>query len=177
MVALVIGVPDSGKSALAEDLAMKLSGDGKRIYLATMEILDDEGKKRVEKHRKAREGKGFFTIEAPVKVLEAVAGLPDLERSTVLIECISNLVGNVMHDEDPGCRGDVVRTVVSDVAGICSKAENVVIVTNSFACEEGFDEETKEYVRSLDEVNDELRKAAGEIYEFAKGEWLKSENN
>ena len=89
MVALVIGVPDSGKSALAEDLAMKLSGDGKRIYLATMEILDDEGKKRVEKHRKAREGKGFFTIEASVKVLEAVAGVPDLEKSTVLIECIS----------------------------------------------------------------------------------------
>ncbi len=177
MVALVIGVPDSGKSALAEDLAMKLSGDGKRIYLATMEILDDDGKKRVEKHRKLREGKGFFTIEAPVKVLEAVSCAPDLEKSTVLIECISNLVGNVMHDEDSECRGDVVGTVISDVSGICNRAKNVVIVTNSFACEEGFDDETKEYVRSLDAVNCELRKTAGEIYEFAEGEWLKSENN
>lgn len=177
MVALVIGVPDSGKSALAEDLAMKLSHDGKRIYLATMEILDDAGKKRVEKHRKLREGKGFFTIEAPVKVLKAVAGVPNLEKSTVLIECISNLVGNVMHDEDTGCREDVVRIVVSDVAAICNRAKNVVIVTNSFACEEGFDEETKEYVRCLDAVNCELRKTAGEIYEFAEGEWLKSENN
>lgn len=177
MVALVIGVPDSGKSALAEDLAMKLSRDGKRIYLATMEILDDAGKKRVEKHRKLREGKGFFTIEAPIKVLEAVSCAPDLDKSTVLIECISNLVGNVMHDEDSECRGDVVRTVVSDVAGICNRAKNVVIVTNSFACEEGFDDETKEYVRCLDAVNCELRKTAGEIYEFAEGEWLKSENN
>ncbi len=177
MVALVIGVPDSGKSALAEDIAMKLSGDGKRIYLATMEILDDAGKKRVEKHRKLREGKGFFTIEATVKVLEAVEDVPDLEKSTVLIECISNLVGNVMHDGDTGCREDAVRTVVSDVSGICNRAKNVVIVTNFFACEDGFDEETKEYVRSLDKVNDELRKTAGEIYEFAKGEWLKSENN
>ena len=177
MVALVIGVPDSGKSALAEDLAIELSGDGKRIYLATMEILDDAGKKRVEKHRKLREGKGFFTIEAPIKVLEAVAGVPDLEKSTVLIECISNLVGNVMHDEDSECRGDVVGTVISDVSGICNRAKNVVIVTNSFACEEGFDDETKEYVRCLDKVNSELRKTAGEIYEFAEGEWLKSENN
>ena len=177
MVALVIGVPDSGKSALAEDLAMKLSRDGKRIYLATMEILDNAGKERVEKHRKLREGKGFFTIEAPIKVLEAVSCAPDLEKSTVLIECISNLVGNVMHDEDSECRGDVVRIVVSDVAAICSKAENVVIVTNSFACEEGFDEETKEYVRNLDAVNDRLREAADEIYEFVEGEWHKSEDN
>ena len=40
-----------------------------------------------------------------------------------------------------------------------------------------FDDETKEYVRCLDKVNSELRKTAGEIYEFAEGEWLKSENN
>ena len=86
MVALVIGVPDSGKSALAEDLAMKLSRDGKRIYLATMEILDDAGKKRVEKHRKLREGKGFFTIEAPVKISEAVEDEPDEEKEEAVIE-------------------------------------------------------------------------------------------
>ena len=184
MVALVIGVPDSGKSALAENLAMELSGDGKRIYLATMEILDDAGKERVEKHRKLREGKGFFTIEAPVKISEAVEDEPDLKDATVLVECISNLVGNMMHDDDflenkagNSSIGDVVSAAVLDVTEICNKAKNVVIVTNSFACEEGFDEETKEYVRSLDAVNDRLREAADEIYEFVEGEWLRSENN
>ncbi len=43
MVDLIIGTPDSGKSKRAEDLALKLSGDGKRIYLATMDPFGEEG--------------------------------------------------------------------------------------------------------------------------------------
>ena len=172
MVALVVGVPDSGKSALAEELAIKLSCGEKRIYLATMEILDEAGEERVKKHRKKREGKGFFTIEEPVKVWDAVAKVPELEKLTVLVECISNLVGNVMHDE-----GSTLERAVEDISKICRKAQNTVLVTNSFACEEGFDEETKEYVRSLDEVNGKLRNLADTVYEFVEGEWHKSENN
>ena len=180
MVVLVVGVPDSGKSVLAENVALELSGENKRIYLATMEILDEEGKRRVQKHRKLREGKGFFTVEAPVKIGEALADEPGLKQSTVLIECISNLVGNVMHDEEIAENKSakeridtVVSAVIADVTGICNEAKNVVIVTNSFVCEEGFDEETKEYVKSLDAVNYELRKVADEIFEFAEGEWVK----
>lgn len=184
MVALVIGVPDSGKSTLAEDLAMKLSCDGKRIYLATMEILDDAGKKRVEKHRKAREGKGFFTIEAPLKAWDAVSDVEGLDSATVLIECISNLVGNVMHDEASfgGSKNGMdpegtLNVVLGDVTNICHVAKNVVIVTNSFTVSEGFDKETIEYINCLDMVNDRLRDMADAVYEFAEGEWLKSENN
>ena len=171
MVVLVVGVPDSGKSALAENVALELSGENKRIYLATMEILDEAGLERVKKHRKLREGKGFFTIEAPVKAWEAVSGQANLKDSTVLIECISNLVGNVMHDQS--IKDSTVRTVVSDVKKICTTAKNVVIVTNSFAQKDEFDEETKEYIACLDEVNKELKKAADEVYEFVEGEWQK----
>jgi adenosylcobinamide kinase/adenosylcobinamide-phosphate guanylyltransferase len=153
-------------------VALELSGENKRIYLATMEILDEAGYERVKKHRKLREGKGFFTIEAPVKVWEAVADEPELSGSTVLVECISNLVGNVMHDD-----GSTLESALEDISKICKEAQNTVLVTNSFACEEGFDEETKEYVRSLDEVNGKLRSLADTVYEFVEGEWHKSENN
>jgi len=184
MVVLVVGVPDSGKSVLAENVALELSGENKRIYLATMEILDEAGYERVKKHRKLREGKVFFTIEAPVRTWEAVSGQPDLKDSTVLIECISNLVGNVMHDENfmktegaQNLRGSAVRAVVSDVEQICRVAKNVVIVTNSFAQRDEFDEETKEYITCLDEVNARLRNLADTVYEFVEGEWHKSEDN
>ena len=175
MVALVIGVPDSGKSALAEELAMELSGDDKRIYLATMEVLDEAGKRRVEKHRKLREGKGFFTIEAPVKAFDAVMDDPELENSTVLVECISNLVGNVMHDDS--VKDDASSVVVRDVTAICSAAKNVVIVTNSFNVSKEFDEETIEYIKCLDKVNDSLNGLADEVYEFSEGELVKREDN
>ena len=176
MVVLVVGVPDSGKSALAENVALELSGENKRIYLATMEILDEEGKKRVQKHRKLREGKGFFTVEAPLKAWESVSGVEGLDKATVLIECISNLVGNVMHDNVTP-EGDIIEVVTGNVAKICDAAGNVVIVTNSFAESGEFDEETNKYISCLDEVNDRLRDLADEVYEFVEGEWVKREDN
>ena len=115
---------------------------------------------------------------------EAVSGQPDLKDSTVLIECISNLVGNVMHDENfmktegaQSLRDSAVGAVVSDVEQICRAAKNVVIVTNSFAQRDEFDEETKEYITCLDEVNGRLRSLADAVYEFVEGEWHKSEDN
>ena len=187
MVALIIGVPDSGKSALAEDLSMELSGDGKRIYVATMEVLDEEGKKRVEKHRKLRDGKGFFTIEAPLRVSDAAKDIHGIGDCTVLLECISNLVGNVMHDEGfvkaaldnhKELVSAAAESVEEDVSLLCNKAKNTMLVTNFFPGDaEGYDEDTRQYVACLDEVNKRLRKIADVVYEFCGGEWIKSEDN
>ena len=51
MMILVVGSPDSGKSVKAEELAAELSGNEKKIYLATMIPFGEEGAARVEKHR------------------------------------------------------------------------------------------------------------------------------
>ena len=42
---LVIGTPDSGKSAYAEELAVKSSGGAYMAYIATMIPFGDEGEK------------------------------------------------------------------------------------------------------------------------------------
>ena len=171
MVTLVVGVPDSGKSALAEDLTVKMAGDGKKIYVATMEVLDEEGKKRVEKHKKLRDGKGFLTVEAPVEVSKALADVPEIGHATVLLECISNLVGNVMHGDE--FRENTVEAVVKDVVRLCRMAGNVVLVTNSFpADDDGYEDDTRQYVRCLDEVNERLYKVADVIYKFRSEEHI-----
>ena len=63
MITLVTGGSGSGKSAYAESLLY--SCEGIRYYIATMQIYDAEGEKKVERHRKLRAGKGFLTIESP----------------------------------------------------------------------------------------------------------------
>ena len=63
MVYLIIGGSGSGKSAYAEQLMECFTGVTEKYYLATMQIFDEEGEKRKEKHRAARQGKGFLTIE------------------------------------------------------------------------------------------------------------------
>ena len=63
MLRLIIGGSASGKSEYAERLVCSLPG--KRIYAATMEPFGEEGRERIARHRKLREGKGFVTVEVP----------------------------------------------------------------------------------------------------------------
>ena len=59
MLVLIIGGSGSGKSAYAEDYITKLSKDCRKYYIATMQVYDEEGQKKVFKHQKMRDGKGF----------------------------------------------------------------------------------------------------------------------
>lgn len=90
MIYLVTGGSGSGKSAYAEAMVMQ-SGGRKRYYLATMEVFGEEGKKKVERHKKLREGKGMITIERPRGLLGLVL---DEGENTVLLECMANLAAN-----------------------------------------------------------------------------------
>lgn len=172
MVVLVIGVPDSGKSQLAEEIAVKLSDGKRKLYIATMIPYGKEGEERVKKHRKLRQGKGFETIECPVKVGRLSEELEGLEASTCLLECMSNLVGNEMHNPEGDEKRADADYIVSETAKLCDKAENVVIVSNSFPPDgEGYDEDTRRYVALVNEVNQKLRNIADEIHEYVEGEW------
>ena len=65
MFVFVSGAVRSGKSKWAEQAAMVLSPAGPRVYLATARVLDEEMRRRVERHQAARQGRGFLTIERP----------------------------------------------------------------------------------------------------------------
>ncbi len=102
MIYLVTGGSGSGKSAYAEELVMQ-SGNEKRYYIATMEVFGEEGKKKVERHQKLREGKGMITIERPLNlsslVLEEWEGEVD-GKVTVLLECMTNLSANELFSRE-----------------------------------------------------------------------------
>ena len=58
MITLIMGGSGSGKSAYAEDYALAQAGESSKYYIATMQIYDAEGQRKVERHRKLRAGKG-----------------------------------------------------------------------------------------------------------------------
>lgn len=92
MLHIVIGGSGSGKSEFAEMFAEMLGIENK-IYVATMFPYDDEEtKSRIMKHRKKRAGKGFVTIEQPLRLNEIQVN----KDSVVLLECMSNLLANEM---------------------------------------------------------------------------------
>lgn len=153
MTVLIIGYPDSGKSKLAEDLVLSMSDPGERVYLATMIPYGAEGAARVEKHRRMRECKEFFTSEVPFDVAEALSA-PSEDR-TVLLECLSNLVANEMFERHTDTV-QVIEKITHDIDRLSEKVRNLVVVSNHFETTDEFDEETVLYAKTIDEINDRL---------------------
>ena len=187
MITLVTGGSGSGKSAYAESLLS--SCEGIRYYIATMQIYDAEGEKKVERHRKLRAGKGFLTIESPInvgKIQFACAGEAEQaqyrqetvrkvqgssEKKSALLECMSNLTANEMFTKD-GMKSEdeVVEKIVSEIQTLSQKLDNLVIVTNN-VFEDGviYDAGTMEYLRALGRINAALARLADRVAEVVVG--------
>ncbi len=179
MTYLIIGTPDSGKSEKAESLSVELAGGEKKIYIATMIPFGEEGAKRVKRHLERRDGKGFETIEKPIRVHELTDMITDISNATCLLECMSNLIGNEMHEKDNHMMSDKELTeyITEDVMQLAGKAANLVIVTNSFDDDESYDDDTRRYVRLVNLINNSLKSRVDRVYELSEGEWHLSENN
>ncbi len=177
MISIVIGKSNTGKSELAEKLALE-TGDEKIYYLATMNVMDDAGRERVAKHRRQREGKGFITIERQKDIAGILDGKPDANRSTVLLECIANLVSNYIFD-DPGfdvnscdpekACDDIASIAANEVKALSEKVNNLIIVTNEYDRDsEGYDDATRFYVRTLSRTNELIAAFCDEVHDLLK---------
>ena len=164
MFFVVTGGSGSGKSAFAEKLTASL-GEGRRIYIATMMCFDEEGKKRISRHRAMRADKHFETLERYTDL----AGLEVPEDSILLLECMSNLTANEMFDES----GAGERTVEAVMEGIChlrEKARHLVVVTNEiFSDGIDYDPETMRYQSYLGQINSEMGRMADQVTEVVYG--------
>lgn len=164
MLTLVTGGSGSGKSAFAEDRVLSF-GDAQRFYIATMYCFDEESKKRIQRHRVMRSGKGFDTIERYTDLKNLA--LP--KGSVVLLECMSNLVANEMFQEQ-GAKENTVSEVLEGVRSIKDSTEHFVIVTNEIFSEAAsYEGETRTYQKYLGEINQGIASMADEVVEVVYG--------
>ena len=170
MMTLIIGGSGSGKSAYAEDYMVSISEDRKKYYIATMQIYDEEGKRKVERHRMLRGGKGFSTIEQPIDIGKAAEKMEDGER-TALLECISNLTANEMFlEEIHGTEEAITEKIVGGIAVLNRELTHLVIVSND-VFEDGnvYDKTTMAYIRAMGRINQKLAEMADEVVEVVVG--------
>ena len=178
MMVLVIGGSGSGKSLWAEDYMALFPGQ--KYYLATMRIYDDETRGRIERHRRQRSGKGFFTIEQPVDIGLAADKINLCQERTekdghgkgaALLECISNLAANEMFDgQEPVEDEAVVEKIVSGIALLKEELTHLVIVSNN-VFEDGrvYDDTTMAYIRTMGRINERLAAMAEQVVEVVAG--------
>ena len=104
----------------------------------------------VERHRNLRNGKGFFTIEQPVRISGALEKMEDGDRA-VLLECISNLTANEMFSEKKAMTEiQVTENVIRDIKMLKEQTNHLVVVSNN-VFEDGitYDETTTKYIQAM----------------------------
>jgi adenosylcobinamide kinase/adenosylcobinamide-phosphate guanylyltransferase len=157
---LIIGPNNSGKSAYAEKLALRLSA-GRLTYIATLLPIGEDGAARVAKHRAQRAGMGFITVEAPYA--DVVPGRED----TVLLEDVSNLLANLIFEKRVPAPENAALETLLHLEKAC---KNLIAVSIGGLNEaEAGDEETANYICALERVNDVLARRSGVVLEMVSG--------
>jgi adenosylcobinamide kinase/adenosylcobinamide-phosphate guanylyltransferase len=202
MITLITGGSGSGKSAYAEKYichALNEKEYKEKYYIATMQVFDDEGQRKIDRHRRLRAGKGFITIEQPRDIQNAVSKLQS-ESSlktgrSALLECMSNLVANEMFPpvdvsgiqvaeaekealDDTENMKDyentqirrVSKKVLKEVSILSENVAELVVVTNN-VFEDGvsYDESTMNYIKAMGIVNRGLAAMAERVVEVVAG--------
>ena len=163
MLTLVSGGAASGKSEYAEDLILH-SAARPLVYLATMEVWDEEDRRRVDRHRALRKDKGFETVEASRRLFET--RVP--RDSAVLLECISNIcVNECFGPEGPEAAYDRIWRGIVHLQQQC---RDLVIVTNDlFSDGAVYTPESEEYRRILARLNRSIAARADQVWEVCCG--------
>ncbi len=202
MITLITGGSGSGKSAYAEKYICHASnekGCKEKYYIATMQVFDDEGQRKIDRHRRLRAGKGFITIEQPRDIKKAVEKLQSENclktGRSALLECMSNLVANEMFppadasgiqaaeaekealDEIENMKDyentqirRVSKKVLKEVSILSENVAELVIVTNN-VFEDGvsYDQSTMNYIKAMGIVNRGLAAMAERVVEVVAG--------
>lgn len=172
MFAVITGGSGSGKSRFAEAFLQEFC-PGEKIYLATMQFLDEEMKERIQRHRQMRAGKQFVTIEQGMGLHKLL--LPSCEKTAkgLLLECMSNLIANEMYDEHAekkdASEEELAEYILRGIKHLREQTEHMVIVTNELFSEPTMFEETKRYRKIFGIVNQHLAKEADTVIEVVYG--------
>ncbi|MHB0911855.1 MAG: bifunctional adenosylcobinamide kinase/adenosylcobinamide-phosphate guanylyltransferase [Armatimonadota bacterium] len=122
-ITLVTGGGRSGKSTYAQSLAESLPG--RRAFVATCPVIDDEMDERIAKHKALRQG--WETIEEPVHLAEA---LSTPGYGVFLVDCLTLWVNNLLY-ADESISEEKIAELCRGVLDACRRSEaETIFVTN-----------------------------------------------
>jgi adenosylcobinamide kinase / adenosylcobinamide-phosphate guanylyltransferase len=129
-IILVTGGSRSGKSAFAQKMAEAL--DGPRAYVATCPVIDPETEERVGKHRTARRGKGWETIEETVDLAGVIRRAGGYR--VLLVDCLTLWANNLLYESEQ--RGERFTEEAAadrcrELIGVCRTFPGTVIVVTN----------------------------------------------
>lgn len=136
---LFLGGARSGKSRMAEELALETGGPV--AYIATASVLDDEMARRVALHQERRPAH-WVTVEETVDLAGALERVPQ-NVVTVVIDCLTIWLTNKLlarYDDALSLAeyGEIEDEIRAELARFCvaahQKPYRTVVVSNEVGC-------------------------------------------
>lgn len=171
MICFISGGAKNGKTSLAQDLAVALSGGGKHYFVATMIPADEEDRERIRLHIEDREGMGFETIECGTDILSCLESAD--RKATFLLDSATALLMNELfpasrnYEMDPSAGGRCAE----ELAAFAASVGNAVVISDYIyadACR--YDPVTEEYRRSLAQIDRKMAQISDVVIEMSAGQ-------
>ena len=172
MIVFVSGGAKNGKSGFAQNLAVKLAGEGKRYYVATMIPVDEEDHQRIRRHVADRAGLGFETIECGGDILSC---LNYDKNGAFLLDSVTALLQNVMFPPERNYEMDLqaAEKCAEDVVSFAKSVANAVIVSDYiYSDAQHYDESTECYRRCLADIDRRLAQTSDTVIEVSAGQLI-----
>ena len=171
-IILLLGGARSGKSAYAQRLAGQAGGSV--LFCATAEAFDGEMQSRIEKHRGSRPP-GWETFEAGRDIGRAL-GRKVSEYDTVIIDCITILVANVMGDGTDAEKAEIcINAEILSLSELLKRRQSTfILVSNEVGSGLVPDNRMGRLYRDeLGKANQKLAAVSDEVYLLTAGIPLK----
>ena len=120
----------SGKSNYAQKLAESIPG--KRAYIATCPLIDEEMERRIAHHQQQRSDQKWETIEAPFDLIAAIKQANHFD--VLLIDCLTLWINNLLYEAEQEGK-TLTEQMISDqcveLVNSCQKTnQTIIFVTN-----------------------------------------------
>ena len=170
MTVLIVGGSKSGKSSLAQELALSLAGDGPRYYLATMVPRDGEDRARIARHLEDRAGLGFATVEQGKNLPGCLARAN--REGTFLLDSVTALLTNEFFPPEKNYAPDYTagQRVGDDILSLARQVRHLVVVADDlFRDGARYDGTTESYRQALGGILCRLAEEAELMVEMTMG--------
>lgn len=132
---VVTGGARSGKSLFAE--AYLTSCSGRKAYVATAQILDEEMKKRVAEHR-SRRPEDWQTLEISSGLSAAFPAVLE-QADAVLVDCLTLYLSNYLFAHETAGDEEILQGALQEMENIIGAVrqttdKTVIFVTNELGC-------------------------------------------
>lgn len=172
MICFLSGGAKNGKSTLAQNLAVTLSGSGKRYYVATMISSGAEDDERIRLHLLDRAGLGFETVECFDRIMDCLKTADP--EGTFLLDSVTALIQNAMFPAERNYEMDLTaaQECADELEEFAKKVRNVIFVSDYIGSDaETYAESTESYRRCLAAADRRLAKISDTVVEVAAGQY------